>query len=218
MKQKDIFLESEGDAWFARNRSDVGRRKLPEDDLVLRELVALAAETGVRERRILEIGCGEGTRLAWLQRNLKADCYGIEPSAQAVAAAQSKGVRAQVGTADTLPFADQSFDAVIFGFCLYLCDREDLFRIASEADRVLRLPGWLLILDFFSALPRANAYHHRGGLYSYKMDYRTLFAWHPSYECLTHKVRHHAAGTYSDAVDDWVAISVLRKFQKEPGT
>lgn len=167
--------------------------------------------------KVLEVGCGDGTRLVWLKNNLNADCYGIEPSALAVAAACAKGINVQQGTADVLPFDDQSFDIVIFGFCLYLCDREDLFRIASAADRVLRSPRWLMLLDFFSPVPRAKTYHHRPGVQSYKMDYRTLFNWHPDYECMTHKLRHHSEGGYTDEQDEWVAVSVLRKSQKELG-
>ena len=168
--------------------------------------------------KVLEIGCGDGTRLAWLKANLNADCYGIEPSAQAVAAACAKGINVQQGTADVLPFESQSFDIVVFGFCLYLCDREDLFRIASEADRVLRSPGWLMIMDFYSTVPRARDYHHRPGLQSLKMDYRGLFTWHPDYECMTHKVRHHSEASYTDVQDEWVAVSVLRKCHRELNT
>lgn len=165
--------------------------------------------------KVLEVGCGEGTRLAWLKNNLNAHCYGIEPSAQAVAAACAKGINVQQGTADILPFDSQSFDIVIFGFCLYLCDREDLFRIASEADRVLRTLGWLMIMDFYSPVPQARTYHHRPGVQSYKMDYCSLFTWHPDYACMTHKVRHHGEANYTDTPDEWVAISVLRKRQRE---
>ena len=164
--------------------------------------------------KVLEVGCGDGTRLAWLKNNLDADCYGIEPSAQAVAAACAKGLSVQQGTADILPFDDQRFDIVIFGFCLYLCDREDLFRIASEADRVMRMPGWLFIRDFFSSMPRANTYHHRPDVQSYKMDYRTLFNWHPDYECMTHKLRYHGGYSYTDEPDEWVSVSILRKHHK----
>lgn len=215
MKQKEIFLQSEGDAWFTRNQQGVAGRKLPDDDALLRELLDFLPVTGVG-LKVLEVGCGDGTRLAWLKNNLNADCCGIEPSAQAVAAARTKGINVQQGTADVLPFDSQSFDIVIFGFCLYLCDREDLFRIASEADRVLRSPGWLMIMDFFSPIPRARTYHHRPGVQSYKMDYRTLFAWHPDYECMTHKIRHHGEASYTDVPDEWVAVSVLRKYRREP--
>ena len=213
-KQKEIFLQSEGDAWFTRNRQGVATRKLPDDDGLLREVLdILPVNTGVL--KILEIGCGDGTRLAWLKNNINADCYGIEPSAQAVAEACTKGINVQQGTSDVLPFDNQSFDIVMFGFCLYLCDREDLFRIADEADRVLRKPGWLMIIDFYSPIPRARSYHHRPGMQSYKMDYRSLFSWHPDYECMTYKVRHHGEASYTDDPDEWVAVSVLRKSQKK---
>lgn len=216
MKQKEIFLQSEGDAWFTRNQRSVGTRKLPNDDALLREMLDLMpVNTGGEELKVLEVGCGDGTRLAWLKNNLNANCYGIEPSTQAVAAAHTKGINVQQGTADLLPFDSQSFDIMIFGFCLYLCDREDLFRIASEADRVLRSPGWLMILDFYSPVPRAKAYHHHPGVQSYKMDYRRLFTWHPDYECMTHKVRHHGEQIYTDNPDEWVAVSVLRKYKME---
>lgn len=218
MKQKEIFLQSEGDAWFARNQQGVATRKLPDDDALLQELLYIPAINQHKKEglKVLEVGCGDGTRLAWLKKNLNADCYGIEPSAQAVAASCAKGINVQQGTADILPFDSQSFDIVIFGFCLYLCDREDLFRIASEADRVLCTPGWLMIMDFYSPIPRARTYHHRPGVQSYKMDYRTLFTWHPYYECMTHKVRHHGEAIHTDAPDEWVAVSVLRKCQREP--
>ena len=164
---------------------------------------------------MLEVGCGDGTRLAWLKNNMNADCYGIEPSKLAVDAACGKGINVKQGTAERLPFEDHSFDIVIFGFCLYLCDREDLFSIASEANRVLRAPGWLMLLDFFSPVPYANLYDYRSGVLSYKMDYWTLFNWHPDYECMTHKVRHHSELGYTDEQDEWIAVSILRKHQKD---
>jgi ubiquinone/menaquinone biosynthesis C-methylase UbiE len=213
--QKDVFLQSEGNAWFNRNRDAVARRKLPEDDAVLQELLDFwkgQASTPT----VLEIGCGEGARLGWLKEHLHAECLGIEPSANAIAVARARGIDARQGTADALPFADGSVDIVIFGFCLYLVDRQDLFRVASEADRVLRSPGWIVIEDFYSPTPRLRAYHHQPGVWSYKMDYRTLFVWHPHYECLTHKVRHHGQSRYTDDPEEWVALSVLRKAPKPP--
>ena len=211
MRQKEIFLQSEGNAWFTRNQQTLATRKLPEADPLLNEIIDIHNRSGVRGLKVLEIGCGDGTRLAWLKDNLNAECYGIEPSSLAVEAASSKSLNVLQGTADVLPFDRQSFDVVIFGFCLYLCDREDLFRIASEADRVLRSTGWLMILDFFSPTPRANVYHHSPTLRSYKMDYSKLFSWHPDYACMTHKVRHHIELGYTDVQDEWVAVSILRK-------
>ena len=141
-------------------------------------------------------------------------CTGIEPSKKAVNEAKQKGLNVVEGTADNLPFQDNSFDIVIFGFCLYLCDREDLFRIAYEADRVLKNPGWLIIHDFFSIYPTKNPYHHVPGMFSYKMDYKTMFTWHPAYICFKHTVFHHEYPDkfcYSDDQNQWVAVSILRK-------
>ena len=210
MKQKSVFLESEGNQWFRRNAEALRQRDLPGSDSVLLEILQLRS-TLPAEPTILEVGCGDGSRLAWLRENIGAACSGVEPSADAVATARSRGIDAVQGTADLLPFADASMDIAIFGFCLYLCDREDLARIAAEADRVLRSPGWLVLLDFYSPTPLQREYHHRSGLFSYKMDYRTLFTWNPAFTEYSHSVRHHADGSITDDPQQWIATSVLRK-------
>ena len=209
MKQKDIFQKSEGDAWMQRNQQALAQKKAADDPLFREVLEFLPPKAD--GFKVLEIGCGDGTRLAWLKDAKNIDAYGIDPSAQAVTAANKKGIQAQIGTADHLPFETASFDAVIFGFCLYLCDREDLFRIAGEADRVLRSPGWLSILDFYSPVPQSNTYQHHANVQSYKMDYKTLFTWNPHYTCFTEKVRHHVSGAYTDTANEWISTIVLRK-------
>lgn len=210
MTQKAVFLESEGDAWFRRNARALAAADLPGSDPLLLELLALLPEDA-SETRVLEIGCGDGTRLGWLREHRGVDAHGVDPSADAVDAARARGVDARQGTADALPFDSASFDIVCFGFCLYLCDRGDLFRIAAEADRVLANPGWLGILDFYSPYPLKREYHHYAGLYSYKMDYRTLFTWNPVYTCFTHRVLDHAHHGMTDDPTQWVGVSVLRK-------
>jgi ubiquinone/menaquinone biosynthesis C-methylase UbiE len=211
LKQRDVFLDSEGDAWFRRNAAGLDTRKLPDADPLLREVLALPPDDRAVGKRVLEIGCSDGRRLAWLHEHCGLECHGIEPSALAVASARARGIDAHQGTADHLPFPDAAFDIVMFGFCLYLCDRADLFRIAAEADRVLKSPGWLLILDFYSLAPSRRAYSHHPGLFSHKMDYRTLFTWHPAYVCYSHHVRHHSDGAITDESDEWVSTSALRK-------
>ena len=47
-------------------------------------------------------------------------------------------VKLKIGTAEKLKFEDDKFDLIIFGFCLYLCDREDLIKIVDETNRVLK--------------------------------------------------------------------------------
>ncbi len=215
MLQRNVFLQSEADAWYERNHQAVAKRNFVTDDPVTAEIVEIAKlpqyADKITKLQILEIGCGEGKRLAWLADNLSVEVFGIEPSALAVEQACNCGIRTQRGTADQLPFKDSTFDIVIFGFCLHLCDRQDLFRIAQETDRVLKSDAWLVINDFFAPTPVRREYHHRPGIFSYKTDYRTLFDWHPAYTCYSHRLNHHGDSTYSDDPGEWVAMSVMRK-------
>lgn len=213
MTQKQIFLDSEGDAWYARNSKAMDMRALPQGDPLLSEVLKLHEPRPTRGSKVLEIGCGDARRIAWLAANHSCECVGIEPSRRAVDVGVSRGIEVHRGTADCLPFQNAAFDIVLFGFCLYLCDREDLFRIASEADRVLRCPGWLLIQDFHSDCPRKREYRHRPGVFTHKMDYSSLFTWHPFYRLYSQRIVHHSSGEYTDDAEEWVGISVIRKQQ-----
>lgn len=210
MKQSQVFLKSEGDAWFHRNEAALRQKKITNNDLIVQEVLKISKDYD-GNINILEIGCGNGIRLEWLNKNINATCFGIEPSKQSVEIAVNKGVFAKQGTAEILPFESNSIDIIIFGFCLYLCDREDLFRIAFEADRVCKNKGWIIIHDFYSPTFTFNQYHHYDGIKSYKMDYRSLFTWHPNYECTFHNIINHKQLEYVDEKDQWTAISTLRK-------
>lgn len=208
MSQRSVFMDGEGDAWYRRNRAAVTGQHVGAEDPVL---CAFSDMAEACPGSVLEIGCGAGQRGAAIAATTGARVTGIDPSAEAVANARRLGLDAHVGTAEALPFKAGQFDAVLFGFCLYLCDREDLFRIAAEADRVLTRPAWVIIHDFFAPAPLRRPYHHVPGLWSYKMDYRRLFDWHPHYSCVSHRVMHHVSGDYTDDQQEWVAVSVLRK-------
>jgi ubiquinone/menaquinone biosynthesis C-methylase UbiE len=171
MKQTDIMLAGEADAWFARNRSQLGAH-----DPVGRVI----ADLGLKPQAVLEIGCANGWRLKALQAHCDCDIYGIDPSRDAVADADVRTIG--LGTADSLPFGNASLDMVIFGFCLYLCDPADLFRIAAEADRVLDDGGHLIIHDFADIEPPfARPYEHRDGVLAYHLDHAKLWLAHPWY-------------------------------------
>jgi ubiquinone/menaquinone biosynthesis C-methylase UbiE len=209
MKQSEEFLRSEGDSFYQRNLTgltQLGQRV--EDDRIVNALQAL----GVRPRRILEIGCLNGWRLELMRKTFGAGCCGIDPSSAAIAAGNAAypEISLRTGTADQLPYETAAFDAVVFGFCLYLCDRQDLFRIAAEADRVLAQNGHLAILDFSPPFAYRNEYKHRAGMYAYKMDYAAMFLWNPAYTRLAQSVFGHGTGG-AVGPDDRVSVVILRK-------
>lgn len=176
MRQADIFLASEGDAWLARNRGNLGAA----------DPVSEAIEKAdIKPRRVLEIGCANGWRLAALRDKYGCEVYGVEPSHQACFDAGTLRVPVQQATAERLPISslikDYLFDVVIYGFCLYLTDPADWFRIVAEGDRVLADSGHLIIHDFSAQETFARRYTHRDGLLAYHVPFRHLWLAHPLY-------------------------------------
>lgn len=163
--------------------------------------------------KVLEIGCSNGHRLGLIRKAFNSECCGVDPSSKAIEDGKTKfpEISLQVGTADLLPFENHTFDTVIFGFCLYLCDRNDLFKIAYEADRCLQNEGTLIIKDFYTPFPFRNKYSHHNGVYSYKMDYSKMFTWNPAYAEVAKVVSSHSGFQLRDIPNEKVAVIVLRK-------
>jgi ubiquinone/menaquinone biosynthesis C-methylase UbiE len=164
MQQHDIFLEKEGDAWFARNEN--GR------DIEIEHV--LARHTKDLQGKVLSIGCADGLEISHLET-----AYGIDPSQAAIESGKLKHphLHLAVGTSDALAFDDESFDVVIASFVLCWVDRNKLLKTASEIDRVLKPGGTLIINDFYPSAQNKVRYHHRQDveMYTYKQDYATLF-------------------------------------------
>jgi SAM-dependent methyltransferase len=200
--QKKIFLGGEADRWFQRNASALGNP----DDAAFRALSRLKPES------VLEVGCANGWRLALAKEQWGAKCAGVDPSQAAIAdgSVRFPGIPLHVGTADDLPFILDTFDCVVLGFFLYLCDRADLFRIAAETDRVLNPGGYLIVYDFCPPAPYRNPYSHRAGVFSHKMDHSRMWSWHPAYALWSHEVTAHPG---ADPVDpnERLAVTILRK-------
>lgn len=205
--QKHVFTQQEGDAYFLRNaEKHIENKAHPERDLILRMIEV----QNITPRSVLEIGASNGWRLSALRAKYGCECCGIDPSAKAVeeGAKQYPDVQLQVGTADALDFEPNQFDLVIFGFCLYVCDPSDLFKIASEADRVLNEKGWVAIWDFIPSQPYRNPYSHNESLFSYKMDHAKLFTGHPAYKLHGRKIERLGEG---DGPDNHCGVTLLQK-------
>ncbi len=206
--QKKIFLKSEADQWFDRNKELYDSQE-EKDDRIIQILKSIE----LLPQKVLEIGCSNGNRLALIRTVFQAECWGIDPSSKAISEGKKRfpEIALQVGTADILSFQDATFDTIIFGFCLYLCDRKDLFKIAYEADRCLKNEGTLIIQDFLPTFPYKNKYSHLSGLYSYKMDYSKMFSWNPVYSEVANIVYSHSGFKDRDIPNEKIATIVLRK-------
>jgi SAM-dependent methyltransferase len=103
---------------------------------------AVAAVVEARPARVLEVGCGWGELAEWLARDTAAQVVAVDLSERMVELARARGVDAQVGDVQELPFADGSFDVAVAAWMLYHVP--DLDRGLSELARVLR-PGGALV-------------------------------------------------------------------------
>jgi len=206
--QKEIFATAEGDQWFLRNQESYKKNK-NENGTIIQSLQDLE----IKPKKILEIGCSNGTRLHNFNVVFGAECFGIDPSTKAIENGKKEypSIVLQVGTADALPFADNSFDVIIFGFCLTWCDRKLLFKIASEADRCLSDNGYMIINDFYPSFSYKNVYTHTSGVFSYKMDHAKMFSWNPVYTEIFNTVFTHGGFEKRNNPDEKVAITILSK-------
>ncbi len=210
--QRERFLGGEGDAWLARNRGDPAElERRAQSDPVLRALRQLRGAA----KSVLEVGASDGWRLHALRgEGLATHAYGLDPSKRASAEGRDRfdvdGVR---GTAERLPFASRRFDLVILGFFLYLCDRDDLFAIVAEVDRVIAREGRLAILDFHASPAERRRYSHAEGVFSYKMDYSELFLCNPAYQLLYREIGPYPDPVQAAASDgrDQCMVAVLQR-------
>lgn len=100
----------------------------------------LAAEAG---ERILDLGCGDGQLSARIAAT-GAKVTGVDASPQMVAAARARGIPAEEARAESLPYADQSFDAVFSNAVLHWVRDQD--AMLEEVHRVLR-PGGRFVAE-----------------------------------------------------------------------
>ncbi|MBO0662163.1 class I SAM-dependent methyltransferase [Jiella sp. MQZ9-1] len=97
---------------------------------------------------VLDIGCGTGGLVASLTA-AGFQAVGVDPHARALGEAQrsSPEGRFAVGRAEALAFDDQSFDAVVFLNSLHHVPVDAMATALSEARRVKRPEGALLIIE-----------------------------------------------------------------------
>lgn len=97
-----------------------------------------------RPARVLEIGCGTGHFARSVMDALPGvDYLATDASAGMVEATRGLGVPAQQVSAESLPFADSTFDVVVAAWMLYHVP--DLDQTLREARRVLADGGTLVV-------------------------------------------------------------------------
>ena len=187
--QKELFLEGEANRWFQKNIDYDKENRGKYNKFLITSINKLP----LKPKRVLEVGCSAGWWLNAINQYCKSDCYGIDPSHEAIEFGKRKfpNITLFPGTANQIPFKDKSFDLVMFNYTLCYCDTEDLLKIAHETDRVLNSVGAVVIMDFYSDALECK---QEGKINRFSMDFSKMFSWHPAYSV-----------TYSECITDYDA-------------
>ncbi|MGH3563345.1 MAG: phthiotriol/phenolphthiotriol dimycocerosates methyltransferase [Mycobacterium sp.] len=110
-----------------------------------------ATQVDLSGKRVLEVSCGHGGGAAYLTRTLKPTSYtGLDLNPAGIDLCRKKhnlaGLDFVHGNAEDLPFADQSFDAVLNVEASHLYPHFP--RFLAEVARVLQPGGHFLYADF----------------------------------------------------------------------
>jgi ubiquinone/menaquinone biosynthesis C-methylase UbiE len=111
----------------------------------------VATQVDLSAKQVLEVSCGHGGGASYLVRTLQPASYtGLDFNPDGIAFCQKRhhvpGLDFMHGDAENLPFADESFDAVVNVEASHAYPRLPAFL--AEVVRVLRSGGHLLYADF----------------------------------------------------------------------
>ncbi len=207
-RPEDLWMESEGDNWFARNREALSSSH--DKTLFLLELY------GIKPRRVLEVGCANGYRLAALHEKYRCQVAGVEPSAAAIQDGQARWpfITFVRGTGDLFQL-HQMFDVIIINFVFHWVPRTRLLKSVAQIDARLEDGGYLVIGDFGTKNYLKRKYHRRpqDNLFTYKQQYQNIYLATGQYLEIA-KIRYnYDTKAFSGELDyeNIATVSLLRK-------
>jgi SAM-dependent methyltransferase len=139
--------------------------------------------------RILDLGCGDG-QLTQRIAATGAIVTAIDASPEMVAAARTRGVAADEGPAESLPYPDRAFDAVFSNAVLHWVRGQD--EMMAQVQRVLR-PGGRFVAEMGG----------HGNIAAIRVAFAAVLARHgfaelgdrgnyyPTPEAYTHRLERH---------------------------
>ena len=211
--QSDIFKDSEGNAWYTRNKSKISL-KSSNNDMIFQEIKHFHGN--MRDKSYLEIGCSNGFRLSWVKNILGGEVCGVESGKLAVEEGRKQYLLSdgEMIHADASQFFSENsrkFDVIVFGHCFYLIPPQQIPEIISGAIRAIKDGGLVIIFDFDST-PQSTEYCHYAGVVSYKADFAKYFTLFPFMKLIKKNIVQHKDLSISEGnPKEDCALSVIKK-------
>ncbi len=99
---------------------------------------------------VLDVGCGDGEKTFYISPHVQWS-VGVDPDVNIVKVARNKynsnNLEFQVAQAESLPFSNSSFAAILFNQTLHHVPVENQIEALKESHRVLQFKGRLLITE-----------------------------------------------------------------------
>jgi tRNA (uracil-5-)-methyltransferase TRM9 len=114
--------------------------------------------------KVLDIGCGNGKNMKYGCQNNNLQMYGIEYSQALTNICINQGLNVIQGNALTLPFEDNSFDAIIMIAVIHHIEPELHINVLNEIQRVLVPNGKCLITNWAVEQPENAKRQFTAGL------------------------------------------------------
>jgi len=102
----------------------------------------------VKNKAVLDIGCGDGRWLTYLSKQGAKKCCGVDNSPAMIKKAKSNcldNLLFTQGDMQDLPYSKNSFDFILSTFSLMYFEAKNLKKIASEINRTLKRSGLFYI-------------------------------------------------------------------------
>jgi SAM-dependent methyltransferase len=210
--QKKIFKESEANNYHERNKDKNHEVQVSYDLEILVETLKPFSKDIMS---ILELGCANGIKLAYLVKHFDAIGYGVDLSSSALEDARMRypELNFEHAGADERIFHKNSMDLVYLGFFLYVLDREDVYTTMANVDYYLNNSGFVAILDFDYGINAKFPYAHNKDITTYKSDYAKIFLSSGHYHLVSKTSFQHDSRIFSIDPNLRISLSILFKNQ-----
>jgi len=211
--QEEIFINSEADAFFDRNIKIISV-PVSQSHNVIKSIKKIKLPNS---SSFIDLGGGTGPVSATIKKikpSWKATV--LEPSKKSIKLGSKlfsdiKFVHGSITKKADMP--NKTFDLAIISLVFCWLDRSLLSQAIANIDSLIKPGGYIIINDYYTPFPRANVYHHKKGLFTYKQDYALPFLSLNTYTEIFRELGKDGSTIFDkeDKYDVKVMVSVLQK-------